>query len=347
MKRIPPVTLLYGNQQLALDEEVQKILTILVPEAEQRELCLERYAVSEAVKGGDADSVLSDLTMSLEALPFLQERKIVRLDQAELIKATKGKASSSTARLLQSIQQFAQAPLAGVWLILCSSAMRESDLSKPLLAACKKAGRVAKFVAYDNDQPVEWVRQRAQQKGLQLRGATPQLLIEMVGNDLADLEQELEKLSLLLGSRAQVEEATLQQHVQGHKHFSVFALSESAARKDLRGALATLEQQLRENPRETVKLYGLLTAQFRRLLQIHYGWQQSLPEQEILSRLRLHPFIGKQVLRNARQFSVEELERILIHLADLDLAVKFHQQHAKPLLQDLLQQISQGAFRNA
>ena len=59
-------------------------------------------------------------------------------------------------------------PLEKTFLVLCSQVTRETDFSKPLLNACKKSGRVRKFVAYDDDQPIEWTRQRARSKGLQI-----------------------------------------------------------------------------------------------------------------------------------------------------------------------------------
>lgn len=346
MKKSPPVLWVYGNQQLAMDEQVEDLVRSVLP-AEERELGYERFAVGDLIKGGDSERLLGEVMQSLESLPFLQQRRILRLDQAELLKAPRGNANSgSSARLFAGVQQFLAQPLEGIYLVLSSSVQRESELSKPLLNACKQIGQVRKFVAYENDQPVDWVRQRALRKGLQVSAPAAVQLIALAGNNLSDLDQELEKLSLLLGRGSTVEIPQLQRFVQGHKHYSVFALSESVARKDLAQALTTLEQQLRENPRETVKLFSLLTSQFRRLLQVHYYWQLSLPENEIFSRLRLHPFLGRQVLQNARRFTVPELERLLLRLTELDLSIKFHNQQVRPLLQDLLQQVCTGTFRH-
>ena len=136
------------------------------------------------------------------------------------------------------------------------------------------------------------------------------------------------------------------EHVRGAKSFSIFRITQSLSQKDLVKALETLDQILLENPSGYVGLFVLVSRQFRTLLRIHYFQQQNLPPQTILSKLKLHPFLGKRLVAQARFFTLDELEQIVIHMADLDLQIKYNAKVARSLLQNLFQQICTGQFKS-
>ena len=66
--------------------------------------------------------------------------------------------------------------------------------------------------------------------------------IDIVGSDLMDLDHELEKISLYL-SGEKITEKMIKEHIRGHKHFSVFRMTEALSRKELLPALEILDQQ--------------------------------------------------------------------------------------------------------
>ena len=234
-----------------------------------------------------------------------------------------------------------------MWFVFTSPAMREQDFSKPLYRSIKQGGGlIQKFVAYGNSTPYNWVIQRGEQKGLPLKVDVARLLINIVGNDLTDLDHELEKLSLYLSGKT-VSEELIKEHIRGHKHFSVFRMTEALSRKELLPALEILDHQLQSAPREQVRLFALIIMQFRRLLIIHSMFEQFYKESEIIGKISLPPFLSKQVLAQARNFTSEELQNIYTELSKLDLRVKFKNTLAPLLLQDLFQRICSGQFQNA
>ena len=344
MKEQPQIFLFYGNQSLLIDEQVADLTNKILPK-DKHYLGFQRFSGEEILKGSENESLLGEFIQSLESLPFLEESRILRLDKAEVIKAPKNQSSKGKGvRLFQAILQFINSPLDMTYLVLCSQTTRENELSKPLLNACKKNGRIRKFVSYDSDRPVEWTRQRALRKGLQISESATIELIQLVGNELNDLDQELEKLQLLLGKDIPVDPHQLRQFVQGHKHYSVYALAESISKKELSKSLESLEIQLQESPRDSVKLFGVLTSQIRRMLLVKYFLKVRLSENEIFSRLRIHPFLGRQLLQNTQTFTLTELEYLHRHLAQIDLSVKYQQKHVRPILQNLFERICLGNF---
>ena len=342
------ICLIYGNQQLLVEETTNSLIEQRL-EGREHEWSLERFNAQEMLKstGDSGKNSIDDFLISCETLPMLTDRKVIQLDNFELIKkAVKKNDSSSASRLFEVVENIINNPPDSLWFIFTSPAMREQDFSKPLFRGIKQSGRIQKFVAYDNSSPINWVIQRAEKKGLPLSADVARLMINIVGNDLTDLDHELEKLSLYL-SGAPITEDLIKEHIRGHKHFSVFRMTEALSRKELLPALEILDQQLQTSPREHVRLFALIIMQFRRLLIIHSMLSQFKKESEILAKISLPPFLGKQILAQARNFSNLEMQNIYAELAHLDLRVKFKSSLAPLLLQDLFQRICNGNFETA
>ena len=342
------ICLIYGNQQLLVEETTNSLIDQCL-EGREHEWSLERFNAQEILKpsGDPGKNSVDDFLISCETLPMLSDRKVIQLDNFELIKkAVKKNDNSAAARLFEAVQNIINNPPESLWFIFTSPVMREQDFSKPLFRSIKQSGRIQKFVAYDNSSPFNWVVQRGEKKGLPLSADAARLMINIVGNDLTDLDHELEKFSLYL-SGTPITEELIKEHIRGHKHFSVFRMTEALSRKELLPALEILDQQLQAAPREHVRLFALIIMQFRRLLIIHSMLSQFYKEAEILAKISLPPFLGKQVLDQARNFSSLEMQNIYAELAKLDLRVKFKSSLAPLLLQDLFQRICDGQFKTA
>ena len=95
------IFLIYGNQQL-LVEETTNILIAKWLEGRDQEWSLDRFNAQEMLKpsGDSGKNRIDDFLISCETLPMLTDRKVIRLDNFELIKkAVKKKDSSSPDRL--------------------------------------------------------------------------------------------------------------------------------------------------------------------------------------------------------------------------------------------------------
>ncbi len=371
MNAVKPIQFIYGNQQLQIDETVAALVQTLL-ENREAEFTVQRFDVSELLKedGESADEKVDHFCLSCDTLPFLSDRKIIRLEHLEKLKLPRGQENESQdggsrvtspsmsagKRLFHAMQKYLLNPPHGCFFILTAFATRDQDLSTPLLKAIKQQGRIQKFVAYDDDNPIAWTIARGRQKQLSMTPQLARLLIELVGNDLNVLDQELEKLSLLSlksvngdeprPQSLRLKEETLLEHVRGAKSFSIFRITQSLSNKDLVGALETLDQILLGKPSGPIGLFVLVYRQFRTLLRIHYFKQQNLPPPTILSKLQLHPFLGKRLVAQAQSFTLDELEQIVIHMAELDLQIKYNAKVARSLLQNLFQQICTGHFQS-
>jgi len=330
------IQLFYGNRGLLVNEAAEAAVQHALGETE-RSLGYERFSAAELVRDGEEVSLrLEALLNTLESPSMFSDRVVVRIDQAEQIKKGGGRSGGPNgAALFETILRRIAAPPEHLWLVLTSAAGRDSELSQPLLKVAKQFGNVQRFIAYDNDNPSDWVRRRAGGKGIRISPQVAGMLIRVVGNDVGDLDQELEKLSLLHPDASELTEAMVAEAVQGHRHFSVFAMVDALAQRDLRKALDVLQQQLEQAPREHVRLYMLVVQQFRRLLLISSMLESGKPQSDILKKLGLPGFIGKQAITHARQFKYAELTRVYALLGKMELRLKFEAELAGVLLQEI------------
>ena len=66
----------------------------------------------------------------------------------------------------------------------------------------------------------------------------------------------------------------------------------------------------------------MVVRQFRLLIQVRWVTDHGSNEQEIVARLKLHPFVAQKVRGQARQFTPEQLRTAYQMLSESDLAIK-------------------------
>jgi DNA polymerase-3 subunit delta len=254
--------------------------------------------------------------------------------------------AGAAARLHQLLEKLVESPPPGCRLLLTASAARETELSSALLTRIKRHGTIEKFVTYDDFEPLDWVLKTAKQKGLPLNRAAAAQIIHLAGNDLGQLDQELEKLSLLFPPGSEPDQEALLQTLHGNSRYSLFWITEKVGAKDLDGALSVLEQFLMESPGEHPVLIGILARYLRQLYQIHALRALGASEAELASQLKLHPFIARKLAGQAERFSTAEIEQVLMALARLDVALKRSSHLTSSLFKEFVQSVCIGAFRN-
>ncbi len=148
-------------------------------------------------------------------------------------------------------------------------------------------------------------------------------LVDMLGGDLARLDNELEKLALFAESGRPITQKEIELLVPEARQSGVFELSDALGRKDRARALETLDTLAKSGvywPMQLTMLAGL----FRQALAVcDLG---SRNPQQVSAQLSQHgarvwPSRARQLIDIAGQFSRDQLERALValHQTDCDL----------------------------
>ncbi|MFN8483002.1 MAG: DNA polymerase III subunit delta [Anaerolineae bacterium] len=198
--------------------------------------------------------------------------------------------------------------------------------SNPVLKAAQAMGGRARITEFEPLNPRKgdlnrWIGERASHKGGAIQPAAVTLLAAYVGADLRLLDQELDKLLTYAGPRHAVTEDDVRRMVPAAAQTSIFEMVDAVAARDSRIALRLLHGLLDDGEAPLYLLF-MITRQFRILLQVRLLQTANLAPSDLAQRLGQHPFVVEKASRQARQFTVPQLEAILGRLLQADLALK-------------------------
>ena len=126
--------LIYGNQQFLVEETVDSIIKDRL-EGRQHEWALERFNLNELLKTSrdSGRQNVEDLVISCETLPMLTDRKVIRIDNFEMVKKSKNNSEKNNQHLLyETVERIIKNPPESIWSVFTSTATREQDFSNPL-----------------------------------------------------------------------------------------------------------------------------------------------------------------------------------------------------------------------
>ncbi len=282
-----------------------------------------------------------------ETIPFqtlLNERLPGKLifDSSEVTLPDNDSGSSAVVSLLKS---YIENPPEQVTFIFTANIRQPREINSEIYKLLKKHTKEIKgTVAYDDFRPISWIVERAKKKQLRMDSEAADLLIEIAGTDFSVLNMELDKLSLLFPPDKQVTSEELLKSTSHSKRFTIFRIADFLVQKDLRKALESLEMVLRDHPTESIAIFGLVASQFRRMLKISWLLESGLTETAIVSKLKINQWVAKQAIKHSSNFTLNELENIVVQLAKIDLQVKFFAKDALTIMGNIFFQICQGLF---
>lgn len=167
----------------------------------------------------------------------------------------------------------------------------------------------------------DWARKQFENLGKEIDGSALNLLIEMVGNELWDLNQEIDKLSLYAGTRRKVGIKDVQAVASSRPQSKIFNLTEKAGTQNVSEAMKILDELLREKTPE-VMIVTALNNHFAFLSRLRRLMDQGESSESIAKKLRKHPFYVKKSMSQASRFSESALETIFDLLARADGGLK-------------------------
>ncbi len=143
----------------------------------------------------------------------------------------------------------------------------------------------------------------------------------LVGN-FPFLQSEMIKLALYMGENKRVTMADVEECMSAPSQDNVFKLTDALAERNVDEALKTLES-LRDQGNPCLMVMGMIISNFRKLLMVRSGRDQSLRDDEIMARAGIKsPWQLNKLTNQARKIPTEQLKRIIFHLARADIRIK-------------------------
>jgi DNA polymerase-3 subunit delta len=306
---IAPVYLVLGEERL-LSTRVVSALREAVIGGVDLGLNEDHLVAGEA----DVEQVLN----AAKTLPMMAARRLVIVRSVERWEPKSDGKGRGTDSPLDRLAEYAAAPADSTTLVLVAQKL---DSRRKLVTHAKKTGYLVACDSPTRQNLPSWVDRAAKERGKRLAPGVAELLAELLGPELSPIDDALERLSLYVGDASEITEETVGECVVQLKPSTVWELVGALGRRDVGAALGSLARVYDPQDRG-LRLLGVLGWSTRQLLRFSQATAEGLPAAEAAKRAGAPPFKANDLARQVKHLSPGELERWLVTLADVDLALK-------------------------
>mgnify|MGYP001773036982 CR=1 FL=1 len=184
----------------------------------------------------------------------------------------------------------------------------------------KKAGKFQEFKPLEGYKLKAWVEEEIKKYGAKIEKRALEKLIEYVGNDLWQIDNEIKKL-ISYKRKREILLKDVELLVQPKIEAQIFKTIETIANKQKEKALKMLRFHLEKGEKASY-IFTMIKYQFKTLLIVKDFLEKGFSFLEIQNKTDLHPYVIKKTSILAKKFKTEELLKIYQALFEIDLKMK-------------------------
>ncbi|UGU16358.1 DNA polymerase III subunit delta [Sinomicrobium kalidii] len=297
---IKPVYVLMGEEPYYIDRIAEFI--------EDNVLSEEEKGFNQVVLYGK-DVAVGDIVESAKRYPMMAERQVVIVKEAQEL-----------SRTIENLAPYAENPQPTTVLVLCYK-YKSLDKRKKLYKAVKKSGVLFQSKKLYENQVGDWIRRVLAGRKYAISPKAALMLVEFLGTDLGKINNELEKLQLILPEGTEITPSHIEENIGISKDYNNFELRKAIGEKDVVKATRIIHyfgQNPKDNP--LVVTVALLFNFFSQLLQYH-GLNDHSPR-SVAGALRINPYFVKEYEAAARNYPMKKVSRAVAVLREMDVKGK-------------------------
>lgn len=297
--RIPPVLLLHGEEGYLVEQAARQVIAaVVLPEGRDFNLTI--------VHGRDLRG--NELIEQARTLPVFAARRLVVIRNVQ---------EASTDQL-EAFSAYLDDPVPETFLLVTAASI---DKRRKFFQKFAQVGEVIEFRRLYENQLPQFIRDRAKEAGRTFTGPALKLFCRRIGNNLAEVMGELDKLTSYVGAREFFEEDDVAAVVSDTRVESVFALTDALGAGELAAALRLLGRLL-DDGQPPLVILTMLVRHFRQLWKVRELLSQSVPQKELPRRIGVNPYFLGGLLTQAKRCSDEQLREAFPRFLAVDLALK-------------------------
>jgi DNA polymerase-3 subunit delta len=317
---IKPIYFLMGEEPYYID----KISDFI----ENNVLAEEEKGFNQMVLYG-RDVSIDDIVGNAKRYPMMAERQVVIVKEAQ-----------DLSRSIEKLVLYAENPQPTTVLVV-NYKYKKIDKRKALYKTLKKIGVVYESKKLYENQVAEWIRRVLSPKGYSISPKAAQMLVEFLGTNLSKINNELEKLQLIISKDQQITPELIEENIGISKDFNNFELRKAVGERNV-VKVHQIVNYFADNPKDNpmVVTVSLLYNFFSQLLHLH-GLNDRSPR-AIASSLRINPYFVNEYVNAARNYPMKKVSAVIATLREFDVKSKGVGANAVPqgdLLKELMVRI--------
>ncbi len=185
--------------------------------------------------------------------------------------------------------------------------------------ALEKLATTVEFNRLWESQIPAWITERVKAQGKRIEKQAVYILQELAGNNLGDLAKEIDKLLTYIAERQTITFSDVESVVGLSRSHTVFQLIDSVCERNKKKAFLILRNLILAGEKPGSIIFWL-TQHFEKLIQTK-EYSPDSGQGSLVSLLKTKPFLVTKYQKQAKNFSMEELEKglILLYQTDVDL----------------------------
>jgi len=318
---IKPIYFLMGDEPYYIDKLSEYIEDTVLTEDEK--------GFNQSVLYG-RDATIEDIASTAKRYPMMAERQVVIVKEAQ-----------DLAKTIDNLENYVSNPMLSTVLVICYK-YKTLDKRKKLVKLLDKVGVVFESKKLYDNQVGQWITRILQGKGYTIEPKANAMLVEFLGNDLSKINNELEKLQIILPKGSLILAKHIEENIGFSKDFNNFELLNALGSKNQLKAYQIV-QYFSENEKSnpivvtTSTVFGF----YVKLLKYH-GLKDKNPK-NVASVLGVNPYFLKDYDLALKNYPMKKVSQIVTTMRSIDIKSKGVGANAFPS-HDLFKEMLVGIF---
>lgn len=291
------VYLLYGEEAYLKNQYKNRLKQAVLPDGDTM-----NFSYWEG-KGIDVRQIIDQA----ETMPFFADHRLIMIEDSGFFKnATPELAEYLPGMPPETIMVFVE---------------NEVDKRGKLFKAVKNKGRVVELGRQDARTLTSWVLGMLRKEKLNITKDAMELFLEKAGDDMENIEHELEKLISYVYGKDAIEKSDVEAICTVTTENKIFDMVRAVAERRQRQALDLYYDllALKEPP---MRILFLIARQFNQMLQLRDLRDQGFDNKAVASKAGLAPFIVTKILGQASHYDKEKLRQAVTDCVEAEASVK-------------------------
>lgn len=295
-----PIYFLMGEESYYIDKISEFI--------EENVLSDEEKGFNQVVLYG-RDVSVEDIVANAKKYPMMAEKTVVIVKEAQ-----------DLSRTIDKLTDYAQNPLDSTVLVV-NYKYKTLDKRKKLYKIINEKGELFHSKKLYENQIADWIRKVLNGKNYQMEPKAAQMLVEFLGTDLSKINNELEKLQLVLPVGSIITPLHIEENIGISKDFNNFELRKAVGNKDVVRANRIINY-FSNNPKNnpTVMTVTLLNSYFTQVFLYHGLKDKS--KANVAKKLKISPYFVDDYVTAARNYPMRKVSQIIGFLRESDVKSK-------------------------
>lgn len=276
---------------------------------------IEKNVLTEEEKGFNQmvlygrDISVEDIVANAKRYPMMADHQVVIVKEAQ-----------DLSRSIENLADYAKQPQPSTILVI-NYKYKTIDKRKTLYKTLQKTGVVFESKKLYENKVADWIRRVLAGQNYTIVPKAAQMLVEFLGNDLSKINNELDKLKIILPEGTQITPQHIEENIGISKDFNNFELRRAIGERD-EVKVQRIIKYFADNPKDNpmVVTVSLLFGFFSQLLHFH-GLHDRSPR-NVASALGVNPFFVNEYITAAHNYPMKKVSAVIATLREFDVKSK-------------------------